>query len=73
MVRSGRIVEWATSNGPGTPLADILKLSGRLGFRVGRGAHEIALRCCCCNGAGVAGRNRAAEILSRLSKLFFSL
>jgi hypothetical protein len=36
-------------------------LSGRLGFLVGRGAHEIALRCCCCNGAGVAGRNRTAE------------
>jgi hypothetical protein len=32
-------------------------LSGRLGFLAGRGAHEIALRCCCCNGAGVAGRN----------------
>jgi hypothetical protein len=26
-------------------------------FLAGRGAHDIALRFCCCNGAGVAGRN----------------
>ena len=32
-------------------------LSGRLGFLAGREAHEIALRCCCCNGAGAAGKN----------------
>jgi hypothetical protein len=35
--------------------------SGRLGFLAGRGAHEIALRCCFCNGAGVARRNRWDE------------
>jgi hypothetical protein len=38
-------------------------LSGRPGFVAGRGAHEIALRCCCCNGAGVEGRNEAVTKL----------
>ena len=30
---------------------------------LGRGAHETVFRCCCCNGAGVAGRNEGATEL----------
>src|ERR1700733_14007809 len=35
----------------------------RFGYLAGRGAHEIALRGYCCNGAGVAGRNRTVTKL----------